>query len=194
MMRALLIVVGFVTLAFMELRTPPRVAEAAKAAPDRFAQLTIGTSLASSASQKEDRGKGDRLDIAHANPEPRAEQILFAERLPQPDVKPQPAAKAAVPEKKAKSETKRDTKTASKTNTKTAERSKHAAHDNKASTAKPKPKPAQIAAKNPAIPVRPRSVSSKSASNKPASEIKSCRPNVFERLLNTLNLPSGCET
>ena len=192
MMRAALVVISVVTLAFMELRTPPRVAQAAKADPDKFEQLTIATSVASDALQEADR-KGDRLDVARAQAGSPAQQILFAERLAQPEVKAQPAVKAAVPLKKAKAETKLEAKpkakAEAKSQAKAGEHNKHVANDHKAAIAKPKPKPAQIAAAKPATPDR-----SKAASNKPANEIKSCRPNAFERLLNTLNLPSGCET
>lgn len=177
MMRAVLIVIGIVALAVMELRTPPRSVDAAKAVPDRFQQLTIGRNLTSDASEEGERRKGDRLDIARAHDGPPAQQILFAERLPQPDVKPQPAVKSAIPQKAARK--------AVRTETKTVERSKRVAHDNKATITKPNPKPTHATERTIGSPDR----------SKAASEMKSsCKPNAFGRLLQTLNLSPGCET
>ena len=180
MMRAVLFVTGLVTLAVMELRTPPRIA---KAAPDSFEQLTIGTNPASDTAPK-----GDRLDIARAPHQPPTQQILFAERLPQPDVK------LAVPQKEVRTKAKPEIKP----ETKTVEPRKSAATAKPAQT-KPKPQAMHAAAKMPAPPERPKKLAAipdrpKAAGEKSAGAAKPCRLNAFDQLLSALSLSRGCET
>jgi hypothetical protein len=134
-------------------------------APDRFEQLTFDVGVRS-----DTLGKADRLETYHLQHEGAAQPTSPVELTPPPDVT------AVIIPKEDTSAVGRGTK------------------DKKDVVRRPKPKPKHTAPSKP----RPKLASSnkipKTERSKAVVELKPCRTNAFDDLLQVLNLASRCQT
>jgi hypothetical protein len=164
MMRICLIVVGFGVLIAMELGTPSR---SKTSLPDPFEQLTVDVSASGDTLKK-----GDRLEVHRLPQEAPVQPMTPAEPIspPPPDLV---AMKIAEEDSRTVGPATNDKKDAVK---KPKSKPKHATTNK----ARPKLANADKAAKT----ERPKAV----------VELKPCRPNAFDDLLQALYLPSRCQT
>jgi len=164
MMRICLIVVGVAVLIIMELGTPSR---SKPSEPDRFEQLTIDLSVSGDTLKK-----GDRLEVHRLQQETPVLPMTPAEPISSPSP---PNLIARIAEE--------DSNVA-----------RLAPTDRKHFVKKPKPQPKHATPNKP----RPKAANSdKAAKTEPPKavvELKPCRPNAFDDLLQALSLPSRCRT
>ena len=164
MMRMGLIVVGLGTLAVMELGTPARTKTRA---PDPFEQLLVDVNTS-----RDTLKTTDRLEIHHLRHETPVQPISPIEPARPPDVA------AILPQRDSSS----------------VENHHRGAGEKKDVVRKPKPKPKNADGSKP----RSKPTSSGKATNtdrsKAVVELKPCRPNAFDSLLQALNLSSRCQS
>jgi hypothetical protein len=169
MMRICLIVVGLAVLIIMELGTPSR---SKPSVPDPFEQLTVDVSASGDTLKK-----GDRLEAHRLQREAPVQPVTPVEPISPPPVD----LMALIPEEDS-SAVGRGT------------------NDRKDVVKTPKPRPKKNATPNKPL---PKLANSKLANSdkapkterpKAVVEIKPCRPNAFDDLLQALSLPSRCQT
>jgi len=164
MMRICLIVVGVAVLIIMELGTPSR---SKPSELDRFEQLTIDWSVSGDTLKK-----GDRLEVHRLQQETPVLPMTPAEPISSPSP-PNLIARIAGEDSNV---------------------ARLAPTDRKHVVKKPKSQPKHATPNKP----RPKAANSDKAAKterpKAVVELKPCRPNGFDGLLQALNLPSRCRT
>ena len=164
MMRIGLIVVGLCTLTIMELGTPARTKTSA---PDPFEQLAVDVSVS-----RDTLEKADRLANHYLQHGVLVQPISPVEPPPLP---PPPDVTAVILEEDSNI-------VGGGTN------------DKKDVVRKPKPKPKNTTPNKPRPKLTNSNKAPKTERSKAMVEVKPCRPNAFDSLLQALNLSSRCQT
>jgi len=132
--------------------------------PDTFAQLTFDASALGDTLET-----ADRREVHHLQHETAVQPIIATEPIPPPD------RTALIPEEDSSAD-------------------KRATSDQKDVVRKPKPKPKYTTPNKPRPKLTNSNKAPKTQRSKAVAELKPCRPNAFDGLLQALNLSSRCRT